>query len=132
MSLKKNLKNSKAKNSKKKYSREQLEGAIRSVQSGSISFYRGAKNFAVPKTTLIRNVNGCRNVGKPAYLTTAEETDLAEGVLALADCGLGITRHELCILAQKYAANLGKTFWVDKLPSRKTNANIFCFFLYLL
>lgn len=87
------------------YSEEDMSKAVQAVKNG-LSRKNAAKEFGVPRTTLIRKLSGQaplrRRMGPPTELSEAEERVLVDWILAMAKKGFPVHRLNLLESVKKY------------------------------
>lgn len=88
------------------WTEQAMVDAMQAVQDGS-TISRAAREHGVPKTSLYNRITGkvVHGVkpGPKCYLTTEEETQLAEFAIETAAVGCGKSRAELMAIAEKAA-----------------------------
>lgn len=89
-----------------RYSKEQLEEAVKAVKEGRINQKKAAKLFNIPVMTLSDHVNdrvkeGVKAGGQPV-MSTEMEAAFAKKLMDLADLGFGLTRNVVMVKAMEF------------------------------
>ena len=83
----------------KSYSPSKLESAVRMVSSGSMSRKMAARQYGIPRTTLVDKLSGKTSLGcalgRSTILTMAEEQVLENYIKDMARVGYPVQKHEL-------------------------------------
>ena len=102
------------------WSKQAMLDAMKAVQDGS-PITTAARVHVVPRTSL-HNRDGV----KPGYLSTEEETELAEFAIETASVGCGHTRKQIMTVAENVAKDKGilqkdriSVGWYDKFMKRQ-------------
>lgn len=104
------------------YTKEDLQNAVDSVKSRSLSLYRAAKVFKIPKSTLFKRVNGqrglkSRTMGRPPALPHEIEQNIANSLVTLEKWGFGLSKKEVIeIMAAYIKQNNLKTPFKNGIP----------------
>lgn len=111
------------KQTKKKYTQEQLFSALQAVKNGSTQF-AAAKRFSIPRSTLHNKITGKTLLGKKPGPTTVllpeEERTIERWVFGLAVRGFPVTKRQLLRSIQFYLnINKRKTVFKNNWPGRK-------------
>ena len=103
------------------YSEEQMDGALKAVKDG-LTFYKAAKQFKVPKSTLIRKFSGqrTRNPGGQNYLSQPCEMAIVFVLNQLVEWKVPLTLMELRLLVKNYLDLRGivDSKFTDNFPGR--------------
>lgn len=96
---------------RKQWTNEQMLEAIEAVRSGTMSTYKAAETYGVPRSSLNDRIQG-RVVhgtlpGPKPYLCEDEEKELSSYLISAADVGLGKTRSEVLRIAEGVASSKG-------------------------
>lgn len=91
-----------AKAYKSNYTNQNLADAISAVQSGAMKSWKAAKEYGIPKGTLINKLKGLhpRKPGPPTAFSMEEEASIAAAVAALGDWNYPLTPFEVRQLAK--------------------------------
>ena len=94
------------------WTREQMEAAIREVESGrAVSINRAAIDHGVPPTTLKDRLSGRvvdgTKPGRLSYLTDGEEAELESYLVDSCRVGYGKTRRQVMSIVEKVATDKG-------------------------
>lgn len=107
------------------YTEEHLQQAIKAVQENGSSKKKAAKQFGVPRSTLVRKLSGNvsleRKMGPSTELSKMEEEVLVKWILAMARKGFPVHKRNLLITVQKLVrdSEKPKRFFSDNgLPGR--------------
>jgi len=92
--------------------REQMDAAIRAVESGSaVSINRAAKGRGIPPTTLKDRLSSCvvdgTKAGCPPYLNNEEESELESYLIQSSQVGYGKTRRQIKAIVENMAVVRG-------------------------
>ena len=108
------------KKKRKQYSQESLSAALEAVKEG-MPVRRASVSFGVPRSTLQDRINGRvihgTNPGPQPYLAPAEEQELSQFLVDVAEAGYGKTRSQVITIAQNVARDKGR-IKADKKVSR--------------
>lgn len=92
------------------WSNEQMEAAMKAVESGS-GINQAARDHGVPKSTLKDRISGKvqhgQKPGPKTYLTNSEERELGTFLNECAGIGYGKTRRNVMCIAQSVAEEKG-------------------------
>lgn len=93
-----------------KYSPEALEEAMEAVKSGRKSINKAAKDFKIPKGTLVNKLKGKYGdkMGRPCVLNEHEEKVLVNRLILCAQYGFPLTRMDLRIVIKTYLDSTGR------------------------
>ncbi|XP_050498219.1 uncharacterized protein LOC126879210 [Diabrotica virgifera virgifera] len=106
------------------YSEDDLKKAIEAVTQNGISRKAAARQFNVPRTTLIRKLYSPattpRKMGPATELSEAEENVFENWVLAMARKGFPIHRQNLMLSVKKFLEETGREtkYLLNKTPGR--------------
>lgn len=104
-----------------KYPEERMVAAIAAVKEG-LGLKKAARQFDVPKTTLLYKVRGVypekRKMGPETIFSIEEEKLLSDWVLSTAKAGFPVSKENFLISVTRLARELNKTFKND-IPGRK-------------
>ena len=81
------------------YTTADLNCAVQRVRDEGMSYRKASAEYGVPRSTLHDHVGGkvsSSKRGPPTVLTEAEEQELCDWALHMADIGYGRTREQLC------------------------------------
>ena len=99
------------KKKRKQYSQESLSAALDAVKDG-MPVRRACVSFGVPRSTLQDRMNGWvthgTNLGPKPYLAPAEEKELSQFLVDVANAGYGKTRSQVITIAQNVARDKGR------------------------
>ncbi|KAJ8048630.1 hypothetical protein HOLleu_01017 [Holothuria leucospilota] len=84
-----------------RWTKQSMANALHAIKSGNVKSHReAAKQFGVPRTTLIRRLKGVRDVDAPASKTTAltneEEEMFVQYCLNMEKRGFGLYVSDIC------------------------------------
>jgi transposase len=97
---------------RRKYSQDELELAIRKVETGDLTIYAASKRYAIPRSTIVNHVNGkCKGfkAGRPTLFSKEEEKVIVDLLLALSEWGYPLGKKQLIEIAHKFAKEFGIT-----------------------
>lgn len=107
------------------YKDEDMQKAIKAVQENGLSKKLAARQFGVPRSTLIRKLSGqaplLRKMGPSTELSKTEEDILVKWILVMAKKGFPIHKNNLIISVKKILEESGReTKYLNKssLPGR--------------
>lgn len=105
------------------YSETYMENAVAAVRGGMPAL-QAAKNFKVPRTTILDKVNGRvplkRKIGPDTVLTTVEEHHLVNWMIQSSKCGFPVTKNQLLESVQMLIKELGReTPFTNGKPGRR-------------
>ncbi|KAI4460717.1 homeobox-like domain superfamily [Holotrichia oblita] len=105
------------------YNEENLENAIKAVRENGTSKKLAARQFGIPRSTLIRklaeNVPLYRKMGPQTVLSTIEKQLLENWILAMARKGFPVHKNNLLLTVQTIIKEAGRdTCFKDSLPRR--------------
>ena len=84
---------------KKKYSSATLKSALDTIRQHGVKHGTAAKQFGIPKTTLLDRLKGRvpdeAEAGAPTVLTTSEEQKLCQFIQESSSMGFPLARNEL-------------------------------------
>lgn len=109
-------------NRAQKYSKENLEEAIRRVQAREITIYRAVLIYNIPKTTLFNRLKGNRgqkskSFGRSTAIPYQQEIELANHIKIMEKWGFGLTRKEVLEVVSEFVkTNNIKTPFADGCP----------------
>jgi len=94
------------------WTREQMDAAIKAVESGSaVSINRAAKDHGIPPTTLKDRLSGRvvdgTKPGRPSYLNNEEESELESYLIQSCQVGYGKTRRQIKAIVENIAVEKG-------------------------
>jgi len=101
---------SRAGNYRSKYSKEQLESAIRTYKAGKMSLSEVSKQFNVPTSTLCDRINKKvkGTLGRPTVLSREEEEILVERLIMHGEWGFPLTSEDVRTVIKDYLDRLGR------------------------
>lgn len=98
--------NYKRKTNRASYSKENLQAAVQSVKNGSLSGYMAAKQFKIPRMTIMDHVNNKRiksnTLGRNTALSYEVEKKLATSLHFMEKHGFGLARAEMLETVAQY------------------------------
>ena len=100
----------------KKWTEEDIDSAIKAINSGQMSQYRAAKMYNIPTSTLndrFREKVTKHGAGRPCRLSDEEEREIVETCLIFGDWGYGIGKKEVLGVVGDYC----KWNKIDVFPS---------------
>ena len=96
---------------RKQWTNEQMEKALKKVESGETSINQAAKDHGVPRTTLKDRVSGRvehrTNPGPRRYLNETEEREFADFLIQSSSVGYGKSRKDVMNIAEAVAKEKG-------------------------
>jgi hypothetical protein len=98
-------------NYRTKYTEAMLEEAMEAVTAHRMSLREAAKEYGVPKTTMIDRLSGRRGakLGRSTELSADEEELIVERILVLGKWGFPLGKKDLTHLIKGYLDRLGKS-----------------------
>ncbi len=101
---------------KSNYSSQDLAEAISAVETGTMKSWKAAKEYKIPKGTLINKLNGLhpRKPGPPTLFSEEEEASLVSAISALGDWNFPLTPFEVRLLAKSVLDQQNRV--VDRFP----------------
>ena len=103
------------------YAVEQMEAAIRAVRSGN-SFWKAAKDFGVPRSTLFRKFSeqNKKKHGGQTYLSESFEEAIVEVLKQLGEWKVPLTCMELRLLVKNYLdlSGMSDSKFANNMPGR--------------
>ena len=82
------------------YDHEDMEAAIVAVEDRTMTLYRAAESYGVPRTTLMGYIHHTSTLGKrgeaPLFLEQTEDERLSTYIKWMADHGWGLTSKQVC------------------------------------
>ena len=106
-------------NYRSKYTQDDFNKAMESIQDGRMSVRKAAEEFNVPRTTLMDRIHKRTSdkLGRPCELTEDEENLLAGRIKLMGDWGFPLTMIDVRKLVQDYLNSSGKrSRWLDNYP----------------
>lgn len=106
------------------YRDEDLQNAIKAVKEEGMSKKLAARQFCIPRSTLIRKLSGTvplrRKMGPSTLLTEPEEDTLVKWILAMARKGFPVHKSNLILSVKKYLQETGREtkYLKDSTPGR--------------
>ncbi len=83
-------------NYRHKYVSENLDKALAEVKAGRLSIRAAAKEFEVPKSTILDRLHGVtKNVGRPTELSEEEEQVLVSRLMIMGNWGFPLTFDDM-------------------------------------
>lgn len=106
------------------YTTEDVENAIKDVQSKTLTLGKAAEKYNIPKATLARKCKvqkpGQEKPGHPTLFNNIEENNFVEFLKVMGAWGFPMDALDLRMFAQRYLDKIGRTVYTlkDNLPGR--------------
>ena len=108
-------------NYRSKYTQEDFNKAMESIQDVRMSVRKAAEEFNVHRTTLMNRIHKRTSdkLGRPCELTEDEENLLTGRIKLMGDWGFPLTMIDVRKLVQDYLNTSGKrSMWLDNYPGK--------------